>query len=92
MALAPQVARSQRIGRGVWRRREHKDGPETWEAHELLCAMRESRPKARETGAEADGPWESEGRIRARTMANGWHPEPSEQRPTRVAVSFRRDP
>jgi hypothetical protein len=78
---APPIGRGGSNPRGIWQRREHKDDPETWETHEPLDeGGQTSRPKARETGAGAEGPWESEGCIGAEKAANGRQPEPSEQR------------
>jgi hypothetical protein len=65
-----------------------EDGPGTWEAP---IAPAKGKPKARETGAEAEGDGESEGCIRAETVGNGGRPDPPEQKAARVEVSFRRE-
>ena len=71
-------ARRARTGGVVGTRREHKDGPETWETQALSAwdwrtpprrvGRRRGRPKLRPTGV-----WESEGRIGAKKPANDWH-------------------
>jgi hypothetical protein len=86
----------ERTGRGGWPRREHKDGPETWETHASFGAglanpPAPNRPKARETEPVPTEAWESEGRVGAMTSANVRQAEPTEQRRHVSGVSFRRE-
>jgi len=89
-------ARWARTGGVVGSRREHKDGPETWETQVPLGVGLEnppatSRPKARETAAEADGSMGVGGSHTSDEAGERLAPEPAERRRHVPGVSFRRE-